>query len=88
MPEACEIPKLDEIQKIEENLVHGCMSTVYMTLELTDDKPQKIKFNAESDTWVVNGLIAILRIVYDGLTLQELSETDIKDVFMNEDISC
>ena len=75
------IPKLDDSQKIEENRVYGCMSTVYMTLSLTDEETPRVQFKAESDTWIVNGLIAVLRIIYDGLTLKELSEIDIKDIF-------
>lgn len=75
------LPKFDETQKTDENRVHGCMSTVYMTVELSSDEPARVKFNAVSDTSIVNGLIAILRIIYDGVTLEELSKIEVKDIF-------
>ena len=75
------LPKLDEIHKTEENRVHGCMSTVFMTVELTDEDPSRINFRAESDTSIVNGLIAVLSMIYDGITLKELSEVNVKDIF-------
>lgn len=75
------LPKLDDCHKIEENRVHGCMSTVFMTVELTEENPSKINFCAESDTAIVNGLIAILRMIYDGITLEELSTVNVKDIF-------
>ena len=77
----CKMPKLDEIHKTEENRVHGCISTIHMVVELTDEKPAKIKLRAESDSSIVNGLIAILGITYNGLTLKELPEIDIKEIF-------
>ena len=75
------IPKLDEAEKKEENRVHGCMSTVYMTLKLSADEVPKVQFMAESDTWIVNGLIAILRVIYNGKTLEELAEINISEIF-------
>ncbi|MCH2207779.1 MAG: SufE family protein [Lentisphaerales bacterium] len=75
------LPKLDDSYKTEENRVHGCMSTVFMTVELSDEEPSRVKFRAESDTSIVNGLIAVLGMIYDGITLQELSEVNVKDIF-------
>ena len=75
------IPKLDEVDKTEANRVQGCFSTVHMTLDITDDLPPKIHFKAESDAFIVNGLIAILHIVYDGKTAAEMSQTNIEEIF-------
>lgn len=75
------IPKLDESEKTEANRVHGCLSTVHMTIQKTNDDPPRIEFKAESDAWIVNGLIAILHIIYDGKTALEMSQINIKDIF-------
>jgi cysteine desulfuration protein SufE len=75
------IPKLDEVDKTEANRVQGCFSTVHMTLDITDDLPPKIHFKAESDAFIVNGLIAILHIVYDGKTAAEMSQLNIEEIF-------
>ena len=40
-----------------------------------------INFVAESDAMIVNGLIAIMRIVYNGKTAEEISQTDIESIF-------
>ena len=74
---------VDPADKIEENRVHGCMSTVYMTL---DKKEDIVEFIAESDAMIVNGLIAIMHIAYDGKTAEGISSVDIKDVFKKLDL--
>ena len=75
------IPQLNEKDKTEENKVHGCMSTVHMVIHKTKDAPAKINFVANSDAMIVNGLIAILDIVYNGKTPEEIRRTDIKTIF-------
>lgn len=75
------IPKLDPSEKIEENRVYGCVSTVHMKINATEDTPPRINFVAESDAMIVNGLIAIMRIVYNGKTTEEISQTDIESIF-------
>ena len=75
------IPKVDPADKRDENRVHGCMSTVYMTLQKSADQPPKVTFIAESDAMIVNGLIAIMHIVYDGKTAEEIAQVDIQKIF-------
>lgn len=75
------IPLLQETDKIEENRVYGCISTVYMVISQTKDVPPKIHFIANSDAMIVNGLIAIMQIVYDGKTAKEITAVDINTVF-------
>lgn len=75
------IPQLRESDKTEVNRVHGCISTVYMVISQTNDLPPKVHFIANSDATIVNGLIAIMQIVYDGKTPQEISAVDIETIF-------
>ena len=72
------IPKLDSADKTEENQVHGCMSTVHMTIREVENK---IQFVAESDAMIVNGLIAVMHVIYDGKTAEEIAGVDIEKIF-------
>lgn len=75
------LPQLPESAKIEKNRVYGCMSTVYMTVHEDPKNPGKVEFVANSDALIVNGLIAILQIVYANKTPQEIQKIDIKSIF-------
>ena len=75
------IEPLADDEKNDANRVHGCMSTVHMVIAATDDVPPRITFRAISDASIVNGLIALLHLVYDGKTPEEIRDTNIKDVF-------
>ncbi len=75
------IPQLDPADKTAENRVHGCISTVHMVIRPTDDTPPRIHFIANSDAMIVNGLIAIMQIVYDGKTADEIAAEDLETIF-------
>jgi len=72
------IPQLSEEQKIEENRVYGCTSTVFMVVEKKD---RTIDFIANSDAAIVNGLIAILMIAFSEKDAKEINSIDIKAIF-------
>ncbi|MBP9853608.1 MAG: SufE family protein [Candidatus Omnitrophica bacterium] len=75
------IPQLSETDKIEANRVHGCVSTVHMVITQTQDIPPRIHFVANSDAMIVNGLIAIMQIIYDGKTPEEITGVNIDTIF-------
>lgn len=75
------LPSLSDTQKTEANRVHGCMSTVHMVVESSDEKDGAIAFNANSDALIVNGLIAVLKIIYNHKTPEEIRQIDIKQIF-------
>ena len=76
-----ELPTLPDEKKTEENRVHGCQSQVWLVATVTNGKPPKVEFLANSDAIIVNGLIAVLRILYNGKTPDEILSIDAKDVF-------
>jgi cysteine desulfuration protein SufE len=55
--------KLPSSLKIEENLVRGCQSLMYLNSSLVDEK---MRFQAESEALISAGLAALLVMVYDG----------------------
>ena len=73
------MPPMDEADKIEKNKVHGCMSQVWMKASITKDG--LFDFVADSDALIVNGLIAVLKIIYGGKTKEEILKIDIGNIF-------
>jgi cysteine desulfuration protein SufE len=82
-----ELPRLDEADRIEKNRVHGCQSNVWMVASVRqEDASPVLDIRAESDSMFVNGLIAILLLMFDGKTPAEILETDAEDVFRRLDL--
>src|SRR5690606_38346641 len=51
------LPLIEEQYKLEENLIRGCQSKVWLHADKIDDK---ILFTADSDAILTKGIIAIL----------------------------
>lgn len=51
------LPLIDEKYKVEENLIKGCQSKVWVNAELEGDK---LVFTADSDAIITKGIVAIL----------------------------
>ncbi len=75
------LPEFPEEGKVEENRIRGCISQVWMIPQLSEDTPPKIDFIADSDSHIVKGLIAILRLVYSGKTQDEIREINMEEIF-------
>ncbi len=76
-----ELPKLAEADKTDENFVHGCQSNVWLVANVNEADPPTIDIVANSDAIIVNGLIAVLLILYSGKTPQEILSVDARQVF-------
>ena len=75
------LPPMPETEMVEENKVRGCMSQVWLVCEKDDGAdPPVLRFRANSDAFIVKGLIAILLELYDGQTPDYILETDAIDV--------
>jgi len=73
---------LDEKFKVEENIIKGCQSTVWLT---SDFKDGKVFYKADSDAIIVKGLISMLIKVLSGHKPDEILEAKldfIKDIGM------
>lgn len=60
---------LDEKFKVEENIIKGCQSLVWLVSEL---KNGKVFYKADSDALIVKGLISMLIRVLSGHTPDEI----------------
>lgn len=66
--------ELDPKYKVEENLIVGCQSRVWLQAEVQDGK---IVFHAESDAVIVKGIIALLLKVLSNRTPDEILSADL-----------
>lgn len=64
---------LEAALKVPATKVDGCASQVWLHA-VTDDGT--LHFDGESDAMIVNGLIAVLRKLYNGLPLSEVLSVD------------
>lgn len=78
---------LDEKYKVEENLVRGCQSQVWLTTDLEGDK---VIYNADSDAAITKGLVAMMVNFYSGEEPDTILTTNpqfIKEIGMQEHLS-
>jgi cysteine desulfuration protein SufE len=57
------LPMIDEAYKLDENLIKGCQSKVWLYSELENDL---IKYSADSDAILTKGIVALLLRVFSG----------------------
>ena len=65
---------LAEQYKVEQNLIDGCQSRVWLQADLVDGK---IHFQAESDALIVKGIVSLLIRVLSDHTPQEILDADL-----------
>ncbi len=81
------LPPLDDKFKVEENLVRGCQSQVWLT---TDTENDKVIFKADSDAAITKGLVALMVDFYSGEdpdTILTSQPEFIKKIGMQEHLS-
>ena len=61
----------------DENLMHGCMSRVWIIDDVRDGRHY---FRGRSDAVIVSGLVAMMTESFSGLTGEELQELDVEHV--------
>lgn len=76
-----DLPKLPEEAKTEENRVHGCQSNVWLVADVKPTDPPTVEFVANSDAIIVNGLISVLRMLFNGKTPREIITADVEGTF-------
>lgn len=68
------LPALDEAYKIDQNLIEGCQSRVWLH---ADYKDGIITYEAESDAIIVKGIVSLLVRVLSGHTPDEILNADL-----------
>lgn len=73
-----ELPELDDAYKTDDFIVRGCQSKVWLVPQRDGDK---ITFAADSDAFIVKGLLAVVLAAYNGKTASEIRSFDIEAYF-------
>ncbi len=69
-----DLPLIDEKYKVEENLIKGCQSRVWLHAELVDGK---IIFTADSDAIITKGIVGLVIQVFSNHTPKEIVDADL-----------
>ena len=69
-----ELPSIDENYKIEENLIKGCQSRVWLHAE---ENSGNIIFSADSDAIMTKGIVALLIRVLSGQSANDIAQADL-----------
>ncbi|MCB0327162.1 MAG: SufE family protein [Bdellovibrionales bacterium] len=75
------LPELPEKYKTDSNKVQGCVSQVWLVINETPQKQDEIEFLADSDAFIVKGLVAILMIIYNHKSKKEIADINIEEIF-------
>jgi cysteine desulfuration protein SufE len=76
-----QLPAFPEAARRDEYRVEGCTSQVWLTHEVIPGPPRQLRFQADSDAFIVKGLIAIILMAYSGRSADEINATDIEGLF-------
>ena len=68
------LPPMDSTDQCEANKVRGCQAQVWM--KFVPEADGQITIVADSDAFIVKGLIAILMMIYSGKKADEILNTD------------
>jgi cysteine desulfuration protein SufE len=68
-----QLPPFRESKRTDENEVKGCQSKVWLSYEFEEGK---LNFNADSNTVITKGIIAILLYLWNDMTPQEIMDSD------------
>lgn len=81
------MPPMDDHYKTEENLMSGCQSNVWITSRLENSK---VIYQADSDTLIIRGIIAILLRVVNYQPPENISSMDLRfldDIGLSSNLS-
>ena len=74
-----ELDDMPAEDKLEDNLVRGCQSQVWLTHKINADG--SLHFSLDSDAFIVRGLISIVLSAYNNKKPLEIAEFDIEGLF-------
>ena len=67
-------PVIDEKDKVNENLIKGCQSKVWLSAKLEDGR---IRFRADSDAVITRGIVSLLIRAFDNQTPADILAADL-----------
>jgi cysteine desulfuration protein SufE len=73
------LPALNDEAHSPENIIQGCQSQVWIVMRRNDDGVMELA--GDSDAAIVKGLIAIVFILYQQMTAQDIVAFDVRPWF-------
>jgi cysteine desulfuration protein SufE len=73
------LPVMDPVLKVDDVLVPGCTSRVWLIARFHHGQ---YHFDIDSDAAIVKGLCAVLMVMVDGRSRDDIHELDIQGVFV------
>ncbi len=83
-----ELYPMEENEKIEENLIKGCQSRVWLTARKNEEG--NLVFSADSDAIITKGLVALMLKVLSGAKPDDVASVDLHfldDIGLHEHLS-
>lgn len=71
---AATLPKLDEAHMVDENLVRGCQSSVWLVLGCEGGR---LSVAADSDTLIIRGILHLLEKILGGQKLEDVASAQL-----------
>jgi|SRR5210317_261291 cysteine desulfuration protein SufE len=72
------LPEFDESKRVDDYLVRGCQSQVWIDVDLSDEV---LDLTVDSDAFIVKGLLAVVIAAYQGLSPRQAIDFDIDGYF-------
>ncbi|MDG1395516.1 MAG: SufE family protein [Flavobacteriales bacterium] len=69
-----DLPLLDEKHKLDENIIKGCQSKVWLHAE---KQGETVRYTADSDAIITKGIVALLVRVYDQQNSKDILENEL-----------
>lgn len=82
-----DLEPLPDDKKVDSALVKGCQSQVWLHADQQDDV---VKFEADSDAFIVRGLVSMLLRLFDGQSKKEVANANldfIKEIGLQDMLS-
>ncbi|WP_045859028.1 SufE family protein [Teredinibacter purpureus] len=73
-----ELPAMEDAKKDDAHLVKGCQSQVWIDSEIIDGC---MWFQADSDAFIVKGLLGLVMAAYNGKSVEDILAFDINAYF-------
>lgn len=73
-----ELPDMDASKKVDENIVRGCQSQVWID---SAERDGKLFFDVDSDAFIVKGLLGLVMAAYNAKSPAEIKAFDIESYF-------
>lgn len=68
-----ELAPMDQKYKVEQNIIKGCQSQVWINAELNNGR---LEYQGESDALIVKGLVALVLRVVNRQPVEDILKTD------------